>query len=183
MVQKRAPEYHLYVILSVGLCCAELLSPALSEPPRLLCPWGCSRLEYWSGLPCPPPRDLPNQGSNPVSHIADGFFTIWATREAHEYWHGWPLPSPGYLPDLEIGLGSPALQVDFFFTNWATTEAPTFATSSVTIFFSFCGQEEGRFLVWGVLCHQRFIAVDLMGFVGFRQVSRTEASLQHQQYS
>ena len=26
-----------------------------------------------------------------------------------------PIPSPGYLPDLEIGLGSPALQVDFFY--------------------------------------------------------------------
>ena len=26
---------------------------------------GFSRQEYWSGLPCPPPRDLPNQGSNP----------------------------------------------------------------------------------------------------------------------
>ena len=115
MVQKRAPEYHLYVILSVGLGCAELLSPALSEPPRLLCPWGCSRLEYWSGLPCPPPRDLPNQGSNPASHIADGFFNICATREAQEYWYGQPIPSPGYLPDLEIGLGSPALQVDFFY--------------------------------------------------------------------
>ena len=23
-----------------------------------------------------------------VSHIAGGFFTSWATREAHEYWRG-----------------------------------------------------------------------------------------------
>ena len=23
---------------------------------------GFSRQEYWSGLPCPPPRDLPNPG-------------------------------------------------------------------------------------------------------------------------
>ena len=23
-----------------------------------------------------------------VSHIADGFFTSWATREAHKYWSG-----------------------------------------------------------------------------------------------
>ena len=27
--------------------------------------WGFSRQEYWSGLPCPPPGDLPNPGSNP----------------------------------------------------------------------------------------------------------------------
>ena len=31
-------------------------------PTRLLCPWGFSRQEYWSGLPCPPPWDLPNPG-------------------------------------------------------------------------------------------------------------------------
>ena len=27
---------------------------------------GFSRQEYWSGLPCPPPRYLPNQGIEPV---------------------------------------------------------------------------------------------------------------------
>ena len=31
-------------------------------PARLLCPWGFFRPEYWSGLPCPPPGDLPNPG-------------------------------------------------------------------------------------------------------------------------
>jgi len=25
-----------------------------------------SRKEYWSGLPCPPPEDLPNPGIEPV---------------------------------------------------------------------------------------------------------------------
>ena len=30
-----------------------------------------------------------------VSHIAGGFFTSWATREAQEYWSGQPIPSPG----------------------------------------------------------------------------------------
>ena len=28
-------------------------------------PMGVSRQEYWSGLPFPPPQDLPNQGLNP----------------------------------------------------------------------------------------------------------------------
>ena len=28
----------------------------------LLCPWGFSRQEYWSGLPCPLPGDLPHPG-------------------------------------------------------------------------------------------------------------------------
>ena len=33
-----------------------------SLPARLLCPWGFFRQEYWSGLPCLPPGDLPNSG-------------------------------------------------------------------------------------------------------------------------
>ena len=33
----------------------------------LLCPWRFSRQEYWSGLPCPPPRGLPNPGVEPRS--------------------------------------------------------------------------------------------------------------------
>ena len=32
------------------------------QPTRLLCPWGFSRQEYWSGLPFPSPRDLPDPG-------------------------------------------------------------------------------------------------------------------------
>ena len=31
-------------------------------PTRLLRPWGFSSQECWSGLPCPPPRTLPNPG-------------------------------------------------------------------------------------------------------------------------
>ena len=48
---------------------------------------GFSRQEYWSGLPCPPPEDLPNLGIEPVSLtfpvLAGGFFTTSATWE-HE---------------------------------------------------------------------------------------------------
>ena len=33
-------------------------------------PMGFSRQEYWSGLPCPPPGDLPDQGIKPVSHVS-----------------------------------------------------------------------------------------------------------------
>ena len=35
------------------------------QPTRLLCPRGFSKQEYWSGLPCPPPGDLPNPGMEP----------------------------------------------------------------------------------------------------------------------
>ena len=31
---------------------------------------GFSGQEYWSGLPCPPPGDLPNLGMEPASHVS-----------------------------------------------------------------------------------------------------------------
>ena len=53
---------------------------------------GFSRQEYWSGLLCPPPGDLPNPGIEPPSlmspALAGGFFTTSATWEApytHNY--------------------------------------------------------------------------------------------------
>ena len=37
---------------------------------------GFPRQEYWSGLPIPPPGDLPNPGIEPASPaLAGGFFT------------------------------------------------------------------------------------------------------------
>ena len=45
---------------------------------------GFSRQEYWSGLPCPFPGDLPNPGMEPWSllspALAGGFFTTSATQ-------------------------------------------------------------------------------------------------------
>ena len=44
---------------------------------------GFSRQQYWSGLPCPPPGDLPNVGIEPETFLspalAGGFFTTSAT--------------------------------------------------------------------------------------------------------
>ena len=54
--------------LVCAVCYAESLSHVwLYRLPRLLCLWGFSRQEYWSGLPCPPPGDLPNPGIEPRS--------------------------------------------------------------------------------------------------------------------
>ena len=45
-------------------------------PIGLLCPWGFSGYKYWSGLPVPPPGDLPDPGITPRSPVlAAGFFT------------------------------------------------------------------------------------------------------------
>ena len=60
-------------IADVRLCCARLLS----RVRLFVTPWtvprqaplskGFSRQEWWSGLPFPPPRDLPNPGVEPGS--------------------------------------------------------------------------------------------------------------------
>ena len=46
---------------------SDSLRPSGLQPTRLLCPWGFSRQEYWSGLPCLPPGDLPKPGIEPRS--------------------------------------------------------------------------------------------------------------------
>ena len=50
---------------------ASVMSSSLQShglrPTRLLCSWRFSRQEYCSGLPCPPPGDLPNPGIKPRS--------------------------------------------------------------------------------------------------------------------
>ena len=57
---------HIYMLKAV-LCVSrwvmsESLWPCGLQPARLLCPWGSSRQEYWGGLACPPPGDLPHPG-------------------------------------------------------------------------------------------------------------------------
>ena len=48
--------------------CLTLCNPmGCSLSIRLLRPWGFSRQEYWSGLPCPPPGFLPSPGIEPRS--------------------------------------------------------------------------------------------------------------------
>ena len=46
---------------------SDFLQPHGLQSPRLLCPQGLSRQEYWSGLPCLSPGDLPNPGIEPGS--------------------------------------------------------------------------------------------------------------------
>ena len=50
---------------------------------------GFSRQEYWSGLPRPPPGDLPNPQIEPTSltspALAGGFFTTSVTWEARQF--------------------------------------------------------------------------------------------------
>ena len=51
---------------------------------------GFSRQEHWSGLPCPPPGDLPNPGTEPASletsALAGGFSASYTAWDSH--WAG-----------------------------------------------------------------------------------------------
>ena len=70
---------------------------------------GCSWQEYWSGLPCPPPGELPDPGIKPASlmfhALAGGFFTISTTSDAHcsykfherTYYNIWYTISPWWI--------------------------------------------------------------------------------------
>ena len=50
---------------------------------------GFFRQEYWSGLPCPPPADLPDPGIDPVSlmspALTGGFFTTSTTYNSFSF--------------------------------------------------------------------------------------------------
>ena len=80
---KHNPENQsLHALLSRFSCArhfATLWTIAHQAPPSM----GFSRQEYWSGLPCPPPGDLPDPGVKPTSlmspTLAGEFFTTSAT--------------------------------------------------------------------------------------------------------
>ena len=88
---KYVPAYHKRRPISARVCVKLLLSC-----PLFLTLWTVahlaplsvefSRQEYWSGLPCPTPGDLPNLGIEQASlmspALAGGFFTTSTTWEA-----------------------------------------------------------------------------------------------------
>ena len=56
--------------LPQGHTCAQSLSRVFATPWAVACQaplWGFSRPEYWSGLSCPPPGNLPNPRIKPKS--------------------------------------------------------------------------------------------------------------------
>ena len=84
--------YMLYMYISSLCVCAKSLQwcSTLCNPQTVACQaplsMGFSRQEYWSGLPYPPPGDLPDPGIEPVPLMSPaligGFFTTSATWEA-----------------------------------------------------------------------------------------------------
>ena len=64
----------------------QLVATQLAAAHQAPLSMGLSKQEYWSGLPCPPPGDLPDPGIKPTSPtspaLAGRFFTTSTTWEA-----------------------------------------------------------------------------------------------------
>ena len=65
--------------------CLTLLWPFCSPPGSSV--YGILRQEYWSGLPFPSPRDLPDPGTEHTSPAWQADFYRWAA---------WEAPTPGF---------------------------------------------------------------------------------------
>ena len=77
------------------------------------------RILEWIAIPFSRGSSKPSDG-NQASHIAGGFFTIWATREAQEYWVGSLSFLQGIILTQETNGG--LCIAGAFFTRWASRE-------------------------------------------------------------
>ena len=85
--------------------CATLWTVVYKDPLSM----GFSRQEYWSGLPCPPPGDLPSPGIKPVPltspALAVAFLTTRTTWEAPGSAQVTAKPTlPIFHNDLRVGV-------------------------------------------------------------------------------
>ena len=82
---------------------ASVWTIALQAPLSL----GFSRWEYWRGLPCPPPKDLPNPRIEPTSHVScigRRFFTTRATKPTYIFLSPECLHFKTYVYDTKANL-------------------------------------------------------------------------------
>ena len=82
-------KLRIYILVVCMLRCfsrVQLFATLWTVPRQAPLSMEFLRLEYWRGLPCPRPSDLPDAGIEPRSLtypvLADGFFTTSATWEA-----------------------------------------------------------------------------------------------------
>ena len=84
------------------LSCVQLFMTPLTAAHRVPLSKGFSRQGYWSGLPSPPPGDLPDPGTEPESpanpyllHCRQILYCL-----SHQGSPTWPLPTPDfYVPE------------------------------------------------------------------------------------
>ena len=64
-----------------GFSSVRLLATPCTLTHQVPLSMGFSRQQYWSGLPCPPPRDLPDPGIKPASLISPALAGVFFTTE------------------------------------------------------------------------------------------------------
>ena len=78
-----AQQFHFCMLSHFS--CARLFETLLSVTCKTPLSKGFSRQENWSGLPCPPPGDLPDPGIKPIylmsPALEGGFFNTSTTWE------------------------------------------------------------------------------------------------------
>ena len=86
-------------------------------------PTGFFRQEYWSGLPCPPPGDLPTQGLNPgLQHYRQILYQLSHHGSPRTLqWVAYPFSRGSFQARNRTG---DSFIAGRFFTSWATREAP-----------------------------------------------------------
>ena len=76
LMNNKALEQKSFQVLGISVCllsCFSHVCPFVTlwavahQAPLSI---GFSRQEYWSGLPCPPPGDIPDLGIDPVSYVS-----------------------------------------------------------------------------------------------------------------
>ena len=85
-IQQRESAVRIHAWVLSRFSCVQLFSSLWSVARQAPLSMGFSRQEYWSGLPCPPPGDLPDPGIEPASVMSPALtgklFTTSATWEA-----------------------------------------------------------------------------------------------------
>ena len=85
-VSQRALHCGMHACVLNCCTCVRLFAAPWTVAHQAPLSMGLSRQEYWSGLPCPPPGDLPDPGIKPTSltspPLPGGFFATKATWKA-----------------------------------------------------------------------------------------------------
>ena len=145
----------IVVVLSRSVM-SDSLWPPWTASPRLLCPWGLSRQEYWSGLQCPPPGDLPNPGIKPRSSTlqADSLLSEPPAKPKNTGMSSLSLlqvNSCRVSPDP--GITGVSCIAGRFFTSWATNGGPSASEKSKLVYLhsnpsiSTLSSTRGRYLL------------------------------------
>ena len=122
----------LPVCMSVCVCSVAQLYPILCSPMDCRPPGssvhGILQQEYWNGLPCPPPGDLPHPGTEPASLVSPALTGMCFTKSAT--FVTWPILSC-MLSTFSIKFLSLLIIAFFFFSStvvWSFQHSMSYLT-------------------------------------------------------